>query len=357
MRNKGRPHGQKAEDLPVLQDVIQTEQGRDIRCKICPRACQLTRDQVGFCGNRGAIEDKRGQLMLVPTKVERIDALNVDPIEKKPLYHFYPGRDVLSMGLPGCNMTCEFCQNHHLSQKPQSSSKFSFNESIIEDVLKLLTNEERLKRVPVVAYTYSEPMTWYEFVYQLSQEVQALGFRNVIVTNGMIRKTPLKHLTPFIDGANIDVKGFKDSNYQKLGGDLGTVLETVDTLHEDGVHVELTYLVIPGFNDQSEEVSQFVQWVSRRSQNIPVHFSRYFPNHRMTHPSTPIQTLKTCYEIARGKLNYAYLGNVQETSYQTTYCANCSEPVIERHRFQVQNKLLHGCCPECGEKIPGVFEE
>jgi pyruvate formate lyase activating enzyme len=320
-------------------------EGENIYCELCPRKCRLKEGQEGLCGTRKV---EKGKVVVLNDNL--CGAIAVDPIEKKPLYHFYPGWQILSLGTFGCNLDCAFCQNWNLARggREQGGLK-EIAPSTLLQILQDLPQREQLG----VAYTYNEPTVWYEFVREAAELVAENDYRNVLVTNGLINPEPLKELLPFIDAFNIDVKAFQNTFYRRhcRGGALKDVLRTVETTMKD-CHLELTYLIITSLNDSTAELSDFVTWVASLDPKIPVHFSRYFPCYRAEWPPTPLETMQKAWEIAREKLSYVYLGNVADEKGSNTYCPACGKLLLSRREYRPQNIGLQGkSCTNCGHTI------
>lgn len=273
-----------------------------IRCDICPHNCALKPGQTGICGVRTNID---GQLH-VP---ENLSAIAVDPIEKKPLYHFFPGKKILSIGGYGCNLHCKFCQNYNISQEVPSSPNPGAHHTPDEIVRMAQQTPNNIG----VAYTYNEPTVFYEFMLETAELVHRVGMRNVMVSNGFINQKPLENLLPHIDAFNIDLKAFSDEFYKKLtGARLQPVLQTLKTIKQASRHLEVTFLVIPGLNDDETQAQQMFQWIATNlGPDTPLHISRYFPMYKLQVPATPIKTLNTLQAIALKYLKYCYLGNVR----------------------------------------------
>ncbi len=316
----------------------------NIVCNLCPNRCKIPPGKTGICSIRQNINGK-----LFTATYGKISSMNFDPIEKKPLYHFYPGRTILSIGSVGCNFRCPWCQNYEISQT-------TFDESTVREISpEALVQLARTYNSPGIAYTYNEPLINYEFLAECSRVFQKNGLKNVIVSNGYICEEPFANLIPFIDAANIDIKSFNDSKYkQYVGGKLGDVLRSVEMLHKSKKHVELTLCVIPGVNDSKEEFSDLVDWIWALSADIPLHISRYFPAFKFHREPTPLKTLHSLRDIAIKKLNYVYLGNVFEET--NTYCPHCKAILIKRKGYSVKiENLKDGVCQNCGEILPFVF--
>lgn len=307
-----------------------------VRCTLCPRECVIKSGKRGFCR---AKENQAGELY--STIYAELSSLALDPIEKKPLYHFYPGSQILSVGTVGCNLCCKFCQNWHISQVRANTRKIN-PDVLIEQALYL--------RATGIAYTYSEPMIWYEYILETSKKAHQQGLKNVLVTNGVIQKQPLEKLIDYIDAINLDVKAFDGSFYENFcGGDyLATVKET-GRIAAENCHLEVTTLLIPGLNDQESEITDLAQWLASLNPEIPLHLTRYFPNYQLDLPPIPLDKMRSLQEVTKRYLHYVYLGNLPgETN---TYCPQCDYPVIQRGR-QILLDLNKGYCPQCNNKIP-----
>lgn len=273
-------------------------QDTEVRCFLCPHLCVIKDGAVGFCGVR---KNEAGRLYTL--NYGRVASISLDPVEKKPLYHYHPGEAILSVGTVGCNFTCFFCQNWTISQDTSTPTQPIQAEWLVE----------KTKAVSSfgIAYTYNEPFIWYEFVLETASLAKKAGLENVLVTNGYVTPGPLKKLLPFIDAMNIDLKSIRDEFYRKFcSGGLKAVQETIKCAVKS-CHVELTNLIIPTLNDTEEELCELVDWIhDNLGASVPLHFSRYFPCYKMDIPATPVATLKMAYAIAIKKLKYVHLGNV-----------------------------------------------
>jgi pyruvate formate lyase activating enzyme len=315
-----------------------------VRCFICPHRCLFANGKTGICKVRA---NKDGVLYL--RTYGEITSYAVDPIEKKPLYHFYPGSGIFSIGSWGCNFKCTFCQNWQISQQEVAGEKFT-----PEDIVEIASHDGSIG----IAYTYNEPFMMYEFMLDAAKLAHAKGLKNVIVTNGFVSEEPLREILPYIDAMNIDLKAGNESFYREVcDGQLEPVMRTIKTAYEAGCHVELTNLIIPTLNDRMDELKEIVEWVASVSGDIPLHFSRYFPNYKMNIDPTPVETLLAAYEVAAKELHHVYLGNVSTSiAGNDTKCPHCHKTVIERRWPEVKVAAMKGDkCGHCGEKIYGKF--
>jgi len=315
-----------------------------VHCLLCPQDCHIRPGKVGFCRIRANVD---GTLMA--TKYGRCASYAMDPVEKKPLYHFYPGTYIFSLAAFGCNLRCRHCQNWELSQADGEDVEMTPAEAVA--MAERWSSPGR--RCVGLAYTYSEPLVWYEMVYDTSKLARDRGLKNVLVTNGYVREEPLKELLPLVDAMNVDVKGFTDTFYKKVcSGRLDPVLRTVEAAFQQDCHVEVTNLLIPGLNDDPEEVEELVDWLAGVSVDIPLHFSRYFPNYKMDEPPTPIESLKRARDIARSRLRYVYVGNAWELDLSETLCPSCGATLVRREGYRARAEELDGeKCRSCGTEV------
>lgn len=315
-----------------------------VQCELCPHKCRLLPDKTGICRIRKNIDGK-----LVSLVYGQFTSINLDPIEKKPLYHFYPGTDILSVGTIGCNFRCLNCQNWEISQADYDERLPLINLSS-DDALKLAKKHNSIG----IAYTYNEPFINYEWILETAELFRKNGLKNIFVSNGYINETPLMELVTFIDAANIDVKAFNNEFYTKIcSAKLEPVLKTVEFLVREQKHIEITYLVIPKYNDSMTEIQEFTDWLSQLNSEIPLHFSRYYPNYKMSENATSLTTLERAQQIAAKKLKYVYLGNVWEKEYNRTYCPVCNSVLVDRigYTAEITGNLKDGSCRKCGTKI------
>jgi pyruvate formate lyase activating enzyme len=287
----------------------------------------------------------------------RAAALHLDPMEKKPLFHFHPGTTILSAGAPGCNLACAFCQNWELSQAREAVTEMGFSLPPEEFVALALRYREEGRACVGLAYTYSEPTVWFEYVRDTARLARSRGLKNVMVTNGFISPEPLEELLKLIDAFNVDVKGMDPRYYTRIcRGRLDPVLRTVETIHRAGRHVEVTNLLVTGENTGEEEVRKLVDWLSGVSPDLPLHFSRYFPAYRMNNPPTPLEVLDRARKIARQRLRYVYLGNTWRPGDDDTRCPGCGELLVAREGYRIRVLAMEeGRCASCGEEIYGEW--
>ncbi|MEI7898835.1 MAG: AmmeMemoRadiSam system radical SAM enzyme [bacterium] len=323
---------------------------RSIQCGLCPKGCVIPPGHSGECRVRVNLD---GTLQALT--YGHPCAVHVDPMEKKPLFHFFPGAAILSLGAAGCNLHCKHCQNADISQaNPEDIPAFE----VLPDALPALADKHGCHHV---AYTYNEPLVGYEYVRDCSIAARGAGLRNVLVSNGYINEKPLAALAPYLDAANIDIKGFSDVFYRKVcDGTLEPVLRTVIQLKEAGVHVEVTNLVIPTLNDTDVMLDDLCVWMrDHAGPEMPLHFSRFFPRFRMSHlPPTPVETLLRARERARlAGLKHVYVGNAEVPDGETTFCSGCGAQLVVRQRYVITaNRVTAGgTCPACGKRVCGVW--
>jgi len=323
--------------------------GGGIECGLCPRHCQVTDLERGFCG----VRENQGDIYR--TLVYGLPcALNIDPIEKKPFFHFYPGTEALSIATAGCNVNCKFCQNWEISQsRPEQTTNYDYSPQALVDAC-------ISRKIPAIAYTYSEPMVFYEYMYDTAALGRKNGIKSVVVTGGYAEKEPLAALLGVVDAVKVDLKSIREDYYKNIvSGELGPVLKSLEQIRKSGVWLEIVTLVVPTLNDSEAEFRDLTKWIKTNlGPDVPLHFSQFHPQYLLTNlPPTPQNTLETAYKIARAEgLEYVYLGNLPGHPSESTHCPKCGELVIERRGFTVyRNVLKKSCCPKCGWKVPGLF--
>lgn len=316
-----------------------------LQCLICPHSCKISPDERGICGVRQNCDD-----MIIPVTYGMISGLSLDPIEKKPLYHFFPGSSILSAGSYGCNFRCDFCQNYHISQNitTEGARKLSPGELVIL-ALKTTGNSG-------LAYTYNEPVIWFEYVTDCAAIASAEGLHNVMVTNGYVNVKPLEKLVKVIDAFNIDLKAFSNDFYRRYAGaSLSPVLEAIRMVASSDRHLEITTLIIPGLNDSEEEMRREAEWISLNAgRHVPLHLSRYFPMYRRTDPPTPAGKILRLKEIAGEYLDFVYTGNMSRTDTGSdTLCPSCHSVAVRRSGYAttVTGLTEEGRCIRCNTEI------
>jgi len=322
-----------------------------VRCLLCPRRCVIAPEKRGFCRSR---KNEDGNLYTLV--YGSIVSMGVDPIEKKPFYHFWPGSTAFSIASPGCTFSCLHCQNWTISQASVFDVEY---EDLEPERIVQLAKKYGCKGI---SHTYTEPTTWTEFAIDVGRLAHREGMHNNYVTNGYITLEALEELRPYLDAANVDVKAFTDEFYRKICGvsTLRPVLDACEWMVEHGVHLEITYLVVPRKNDDPKEIGKFCKWVVEKlGPDVPTHFSRFYPQYKMIDwEETPLSKLERAAEIARGEgIRYVYIGNVTGHPRDNTYCPKCGKLLIERYGFNIIRwNLKDHRCPECGEEIKIVGE-
>lgn len=323
-----------------------------IQCDLCPRACHLTEGQRGLCYVRARLEDQ-----IVFTSYGRSSGFCVDPVEKKPLNHFYPGSSVLSFGTAGCNLACKFCQNWDMSKSRHMDTLMD------QASAQQIADKARELGCRSVAYTYNDPVIFHEYAMDVALACAAQGIKSIAVSAGYVCEQPRREFYQLMDAANIDLKAFSDDFYYRVtGARLQPVLDTLLYIkHETDVWLELTTLLIPGLNDSDEELEAMTQWVVQQlGPEVPMHFTAFHPDYNLRdRPATPVETLERARAIAiKNGLYYAYTGNVHDSAGGSSYCHGCQQLLIERDWYQLgQCKLSsEGCCLNCGQRLHGVFD-
>ena len=323
-----------------------------VLCNLCPRHCKIAPGQLGLCFVRG---NENGEMKL--HTYGRSSGFCIDPIEKKPLNHYLPGSPVLSFGTAGCNLFCRFCQNWDMSKARDMDVLMS--EASPEAIAKAAKKHE----CRAVAYTYNDPVIFYEYAVDTADACHELGLKNIAVTAGYITEEAREAFYRPMDAVNVDLKSFSESFYKKIcGGQLGAVLETLKYLvHQTNKWVEITTLLIPDENDSDKELHEMCTWIRENlGCDVPIHFSAFHPDFKMMDKErTPAQTLLRACDIAKQHdLNYVYVGNIFNREHDSTYCPKCNQLLIERNWYQLGEwNLNNGSCNKCGFDLPGVFED
>ena len=338
-------------DADGLHEALWYEKlaGGLVHCQLCPNSCRLPDGRIGRCRVRKNVAGK-----LYSLAYGNIAAVHVDPIEKKPFFHVLPGEQAFSLATPGCNMRCLFCQNWEISQSfPwEVATTATTPEQVVAAALR--------SGAKAIAFTYSEPTIFYEYMLDVAKLAKAKGLKTLVVSNGYIQPEPLKALLPFIDAYKVDFKAFNPKFYAELtGGSRDPVLETMKTIRAGGVWLEIVNLLVTGQNDGEEDVRRLARWVKQNlGADVPLHFSRFQPQHKLMNlPPTPIETVVRARDVAREEgLKYVYVGNIPAGAGDSTYSPKTGQIVIERKGyFVVRNDLADGVAPD-GEVIPGVWK-
>jgi pyruvate formate lyase activating enzyme len=326
-----------------------TREGGGVECGICPRHCYVTDLERGYCG----VRENRGDTYY--TLVYGLScSLNIDPIEKKPLYHFYPRTTALSLATAGCNVNCKFCQNWEISQvRPEQLDNMDLPPWALVDIC-------RQRQVPTIAYTYSEPVIFYEYMYDTAVLGHENGIKSVMITGGYIEQEPLADLMPHLDAIKVDLKAIREDYYRNVvGGELKPVLDRLIQIKKAGIWLELVYLVVPTLNDTEAEFTELARWVKANlGSDTPIHFSKFFPQYLLKNlPPTPQKTLETAHAICLAEgLEYVYLGNLRGHMAESTFCPGCGKTLVGRRGYTIFAYNLEGkICKFCGKEIPGLF--
>jgi len=315
-----------------------------VQCDLCPQGCVVGENKTGLCMVRRV---KDGTLRAEGYGL--LSSMNVDPIEKKPLYHFRPGSSILSIGGWGCNLKCVFCQNWAISQETFDGGK----RYSPEDVVSRGSTQGSIG----IAYTYNEPLINYEFVRECAGLARSAGLKNVLVTNGFVNREPAAELLPLVDALNIDIKSMNNAFYKRYcRGSLAPVLDFSVQAAKTGCHVEITNLLIPSLNDNEDDILSLARWVSNSlGKDTPLHLSAYHPQYKLRIPSTPVELLERAYDICRRELFHVYLGNVLTKTGQQTKCPHCANTLIERRGYVTRvTGITNGVCAGCGKSAGAI---
>jgi pyruvate formate lyase activating enzyme len=321
----------------------------DVECALCPRKCVVGDRERGYCGVR---ENRSGRYVTLVHS--RPCSINVDPIEKKPLFHFLPGTPIFSLATAGCNFNCKFCQNWDISQsRPEQTRNMVMPPEEI-------VSSARAQGCPCIAYTYSEPVIFYEYMYDIAKLGKSAGLRSVMITSGYINEKPLAELLPHMGAVKIDLKAFTEKYYADIcRGRLKPVLDSLVKINKSGTWLEIVYLVVPTLNENEAEIKTMCGWILKElGPDVPVHLTRFHPMYLLKNlPATPVSTLEKLKAVAdTAGLHYVYIGNVPGHDAENTYCHSCRKKIIGRYGFRIlENQVRNGKCGYCGTKIPGVW--
>lgn len=317
-----------------------------VRCLLCPHNCVLSEGKLGICHVR---RNRGGELF--SENYGKICSVRFDPVEKKPLYHFFPGQSILSVGSVGCNFSCKFCQNWEISQT--GVDEYPYLKSMTPEAIIAMASE-RTDNCGV-AFTYNEPIVWYEYMLDIAKLAKKKGLHCVMITNGFINPKPLEELFDYIDAFNVDLKAFTDDFYKHItGGRLQPVLDTLKAIRSRGKHLELTNLVVTDWNEDEATFRKMMEWIVQElGKDTPLHISRYFPVYKMDKRATSTESLIRLWKIAGEYLNYVYVGNFHTEHGQDTFCPVCGNKVIERSGYSIYRRGIDksGYCTKCRTKI------
>ncbi len=343
------PH--QDEDKRFIREALHYEKldHKKIRCQLCPRQCEIDDRERGYCGVR---ENRGGTYYTLV--YSRPCTYHADPIEKKPLFHFHPGSSAFSLATAGCNVNCKFCQNWQISQvRPEALHSYYLPPS---EVVRQARDNDCLS----IAYTYSEPTVFYEYMLNSAVAGRRNGVKNVVITAGYIESEPLIRLCRQVDAIKVDLKSFNDDFYHEVvNGELKPVLDSLVTIKEQGVWLEIVYLLLPTLNDSEKEIRDLSRWITANlGLDVPVHFTRFYPSYRLKNlPPTPFSTLERSRTIAMEEgINFVYVGNVPGHPGEHTYCPSCGKIVINRTGYLINSiAIVKGACRYCGTAIPGIW--
>jgi len=332
----------------MLKEALFYEElkSQDVQCHLCPHECILHLNERGKCQVRKNVEGK-----LIAENFGLVSSIHLDPIEKKPLYHFYPGAHILSVGSVGCNLSCDFCQNCEISQTTVDqylSGQFYEPHELVEMA------KEQNENIGI-AFTYNEPTIYYEFMIESAREIKKAGLKNVMISNGFIEKEPLNQILPYMDAFNIDLKAFTKKFYKNIAhGRLDPVLNTLKQIKKSGKHLEVTNLIIPSLNDDIRDFTALISWIQDElGSDTVLHLSRYFPAYKSNIQKTSLGLMFNFCEVARQYLDHVYLGNVTGSDSQNTICSGCGKVVISRYGYFIQKNGIdqNGNCIHCNKKV------
>lgn len=336
--------------MPKEAMLYRLGEERNVRCNLCHHRCRISNSEFGICGMR---QNRDG--ILYTYAYGKAVAANVDPIEKKPLYHFLPGSTSFSVAAMGCNFRCGFCQNWQISQASESKKSDLPGRALAPaDIVR----QAEASGCRSIAYTYTEPTVFFEYAYETARMAKEAGILNVFVTNGFMTPEALDTINPFLDACNVDLKSFQEAFYQKIcHGRLQPVLDSIRHMKALGIWVEITTLVVPGSNDSADELGDIARFIAETDPDIPWHISRFYPDYQFAGPEpTPRSVMENAYALGKAAgLRYVYLGNVAAKSIDTQ-CPRCLQTVVHRKDDPIKTKLTpKGACPQCGAQIAGIW--
>ena len=345
------PHVYAGDAKGKIASYWEKLKNKTIKCVLCPRFCVLKAGERGVCTVR---INKDGKLYTLG--YGNPVAIHMDPIEKKPFFHVTPGEQVFSLAVAGCNMRCLFCQNWQISQsKPDEVRSYDMAPpQVVEEAIKAGSK--------YIVYTYTEPTVFYEYMLDIAKIAKAKGLKNAMHSCGYINPKPLRELLKYMSAVNVDLKGFTPEFYAKMGmmAELDPVLETLKIIKQEGVWLEITNLIIPGENDDPENIREMCLWIKENlGDDVPIHFSRFFPQFKLANlPPTPISTVEKAYDIAKDAgLKYVYIGNIPMHPAGSTYCPNCGKKLITRNGYFIaENNIIKGACKFCGYSLEGRWD-
>lgn len=332
-------------DMQLKEAMFYNKENDIANCRLCPHNCRIREGKTGLCQVRKNISG-----VLYSMNYGQVTSMAMDPVEKKPLYHFYPGTEIFSIGTKGCNLKCPYCQNWSISQDPEALSRFYPPEDIVRKAL--------AARSMGIAYTYSEPMVWYEYVKDTVPVAREHGLKNVLVTNGFINREPLEGIVDQIDAMNIDLKCYDADKYRRVHkAELENIKETIKISHDRGCHVEITTLVVPGINDSLDEMISLAEFIASVDKTIPWHLSRYHPAYKYDREPTDIDFINEIWDAGSDILDYVFTGNIHPSlSHSDTVCPSCHTVVISRSGYNtVVKDVKSGKCRQCGHDL-GIIQ-
>ncbi|MCD4669651.1 MAG: AmmeMemoRadiSam system radical SAM enzyme [Actinomycetia bacterium] len=320
-----------------------------VRCDLCNHRCIIDSGEKGIC----CVRENRNSV-LYSLVYRKLISENTDPIEKKPLFHFLPGSNSLSIATVGCNFKCFFCQNYQISQVASDNGNIQGRDISPEEIVGHAIEND----CSSISYTYTEPTIYFEYAYDTARIASGKGLKNIFITNGFMTRECIEMIGPYLDAANIDLKSFSENTYKnKIGGRLKPVLDNIKTMHDKKIWIEITTLIIPGLNDSVNELEEIAGFLSSIDKAIPWHISAYYPQYRSNLPATGVRQIEVAIDIGiKAGLKYVYGGNISSGDHENTYCPDCNELLIRRQGFSIsENNIMDGKCIKCGSRISGEF--